>query len=307
MDGLQTSSEPVITLGESFASELLDRVVPIQHPPTRWPAEPCPAPDEQVSLRAQARAFLRDDPGWLVIDTGLAHRTDDEVASAAWNLFTVLCEPVPQYRTGELVHIVEVSEGPAAAASTYSQSTRSGGFHTDGTLLEATPEVAMLAGINAADEGGETVVIDGDAIVARLLEDSPQHVPVLEQARPFHSGDGSDPVRTHRVVEQTAGRTSLRFNPLYVELGYANRGELVPPELEQAFAAVNVLADDPSLQIPTLITRGKVLLWNNFRCLHGRRPFSERQHRRRLLRAYGRRFPAAIPGAPEERSGRRQP
>jgi alpha-ketoglutarate-dependent taurine dioxygenase len=280
---------PALALDAETGDRLRTRVLPVDHPPTLWPVAAPTLPATFLSVRAEVSRQLWAGPGWAVVDTGLAGGTADEVASGAWNLFTALCEPVPQYRSGELVHSVEVAPHAADVASAYSQSNRSGTFHTDGTLLDTVPDLAMLAGIEAADEGGATVVIDGRAVVARLAEDTPADLAVLEQSQPVHSGDPGEPLVRHAVVDRSGEDVVFRYNPHYIRLGYAREGRAVPDEVSRATTTLDALAADPGHQVPVLIARGHVLLWNNLRCLHGRRAFTERTHRRRLLRAYGRR------------------
>jgi hypothetical protein len=47
------------------------------------------------------------------VDPGLADLDDVGLSSAVWNLFTVMCAPVPQCRSGELIFLVEVAAAPA--------------------------------------------------------------------------------------------------------------------------------------------------------------------------------------------------
>jgi alpha-ketoglutarate-dependent taurine dioxygenase len=291
--GGTVTNNATITLDGVVGKQLTARRIPLDHPPNRWPTEAGQLADVLAPVRAEVLGRLWGEPGWVEIDTGLADRDDDELAGGLWNLFAALCLPVPQYRTGELVHSVAVADHPADAASVYSQTDKSGAFHTDGTLLDATPELAMLAGISAADEGGETVIVDGCAVAARLHEESPELLAVLERPHPFHSGDEADPVMTHRIVDRSAGTAVFRYNPRYLELGYSRTGQPRPDALAGALDALTALTEDPWYQAPVLIARGHALLWQNMRCLHGRRAFTEQRQRRHLLRVYGVRFPDA--------------
>ena len=268
---------------------LLGRSIPADLALDAWPLEPA---DESAPALADAcreiTHVLREGRGWTVVDTGLADLADEALCSAAWNLFTALCRPVPQYRTGELVYPVEVSSAPALGSSHYSSSSRTGGYHTDGTLLDVTPHVAMLAGLSTADEGGETVLVDGHALIDRMASTAPELLSLLESPHPFHSGDGDlDPVVEHEIVEMSADRPRIHYLRRYIEQGYARRGCDVDEKLIAALDAWDELIADPGLRTPVLIERGQILLWDNFRFVHGRTPFVERTSRRRLRRAYG--------------------
>lgn len=276
-------------LPEQTHAALLTRSIPADQPLDAWPLDaPAETPDTLLAARADISRELREGNGWLVVDTGLDGLNDAELCSAAWNLFTVLCRPVPQYRTGELMYPVEVSTGPTLASSHYSSSSRTGGFHTDGTLLDDAPDVAMLAGLSTADEGGETVLVDAGRLVRALAERAPVHLSLLEEPHPFHSGDSTDdPVMLHRVITRNGSRTEVRYLRRYIEQGYRTQGRAVEDKLGAALDAWEKLIADPAHQAPVLIGRGQLLLWDNMRFVHGRTPFTERLQRRRLRRGYG--------------------
>ncbi|MFF3941728.1 TauD/TfdA family dioxygenase [Streptomyces phaeofaciens] len=276
---LPTDARPPLQL-RTFTADLA---------PDAWPPEP--VGDSTPALAAACREItheLREGRGWTVVDTGLADLTDDGLCSATWNLFTALCRPVPQYRTGELLYPVEVSSAPTLGSSHYSSSSRTGGYHTDGTLLDVTPHVAMLAGLSTADEGGETVLVDGHALVDRMEHTAPELLGLLRSPHPFHSGDGDhDPVVEHEIVEASADRPRIRYLRRYIEQGHARRGGEMDEKLTAALDAWDELIAAPELRTPVLIRRGQILFWDNFRFVHGRTPFVERTARRRLRRAYG--------------------
>jgi hypothetical protein len=291
----KTPPRPKFRLTTDISDSLLARIIPIDHPSESWPTSQLgPIPLEFVAVFEYIMQHLWGEPGWILIDTGLAGHSDETLGSAAWNLFTALCSPVPQYRTGELIYPVEVAHGSVRASSTYSQSNKAGGFHTDGTLLDAPPEIAMLAGIHAADEGGETIIIDGYPIVNRLREGSGHQVSILEDLHPFHSGDFDDPMVTHRIIGNIGELTKIRYSRRYIELGYAQTWQQLSLGLETALQALDALIATPKHQTAVLIDRGHALLWNNMRCLHGRRPFKEVRKHRRLLRTYGMLLSSAI-------------
>ncbi|MFF5780761.1 TauD/TfdA family dioxygenase [Streptomyces virginiae] len=276
-------------LPEQARDALLTRQIPADQPLDAWPVDaPAGTSDALRAACADITRELRENKGWLVVDTGLVGLDDEQLCSASWNLFTALCRPVPQYRSGELMYPVEVSAAPTLASSHYSSSSRTGGFHTDGTLLDAAPDLAMLAGLSAADEGGETVLVDAGRLVEALAESAPDLLSLLEEPHPFHSGDNAgDPVMLHRIVSRTASRTEVRYLRRYIEQGHRTQGRAMEDKLVAALDAWEQLIADPAHQASVLIGRGQLLLWDNFRFVHGRTPFTERLHRRRLRRGYG--------------------
>jgi hypothetical protein len=284
-------SPPTIQLTSDIATAIQSREIPPDWSSTSLPVRALPIPDPDADeLRRHVLDSVFGEPGWAVIDTGLSACENHDLTGAVWNLFVTLFGPVPQYRSGELLYPVEVSGDAPRAASHYSQAAKSGGFHTDGTLLDEAPDVAALAGITTADEGGETVVVDGRPIV-RTLNLRRSHLETLMVRHPFHSGDPGDPVVWHPIVVEGGPTLVLKYMRRYIELGYETVATSLPRGLAEAMDELDAAISVPANQSAVLIERGQMLVWNNAHCLHGRREFTELTRRRRLLRMYGARTP----------------
>lgn len=272
----------LIDLDPGLRPELLTRLIPDGHPLTDWPTEPAAPPTAELTAAAAAIAgSVRDEPGYAVVATGFADLPDAELVSASWNLFTALCSPVPQYRTGELIYPVEVAAATGAGISHYSRSNAAGGFHTDGTMLDDPPALAALLCLSPADEGGETLLMDGPRLIAEL---DPEHREALTRPLWFHSGDPDSPRRHQPVLNLDGGRTELRYLRRYIEEGH--RRSAIRPPLE-ALDALDRQSERSDRQLPVPLRRGQILLWDNARFIHGRRTFTEHTSRRRLRRMYG--------------------
>ncbi|TCO61164.1 TauD/TfdA family dioxygenase [Actinocrispum wychmicini] len=278
--------EPTFLVNGSVLSAFLARSVPTDVAADKWPTD---APSVTSQARAVAEGILADVrqvPGLAVVQIDPDGLDDHELCTAAWNLFTSLCAPVPQYRTGELMCMVEIASD-VPTVSHYSGSSRSGGHHTDGTLLPDPPEIAALLGLSAADTGGETITMSGPALWSQL---DPAHQATF--ARPHHFDVmGQIPGLTTRKqpIAQWGGDNSfqLRYLRRYIEDGYETVGERLPDDLRAAMDAFDRISADETNQTPVLLRRGVILLWNNLRMLHGRRAFTEGTSRRRLRRMYG--------------------
>jgi len=110
---------------------------------------------------------------------------------------------------------------------------------------------------------------------------------VLAARHPFHSGIPADPVVHFPVIAQESGRPVIRYMRRYIELGYRHLGTDPSPALVEAMDDLDAGVEGHEIQEAILVKRGAMLVWNNHRCLHGRRGFTEKNRRRRLLRAYG--------------------
>lgn len=293
MSNRHDQNTPITYLDEITQQSLSARLIPESQLAGTWPTGELPEVGAHLNkYQRLIQQSLLEGRGWILIQTGLSGCHDSELASCGWNLFTSICEPVAQYQTGELVHWVQVVGNAGQDSSHYSQSRVSGGYHTDGTLLYNPPGLAMLAGIEIADEGGETVIVDGRKLLADMRAQCPEQLRLLEAAQPFFSGNDRDPVVTHPILSSMSELLpTIRYMRRYVELGYAKcAGNAIPMALQESLDELDARAAISKYQTPILVGRGAVLIWNNSWCLHGRRRFRESHRRRRLLRAYGSRI-----------------
>jgi hypothetical protein len=280
---------PEFTIPGSAVSALLARKIAADTPLDKWPTETfSTASAEILALRDDIVAAIRKDSGGAVVRVDPEGLGDHDISTLYWNFFTTLFRPVEQYSSGELIYPVEVKAG-AAATSHYSNSNKTGNYHTDGTLLPQLPDVAFLFGLSAAT-GGETLLMDVENLVQRLTETDPAHVAELSRPVPFDVKDQMAGVKIKRqpVLTHTDHGYELRYVRMYIEQAFAAEETPVPPQLlaamdefDQVSAAAAVNAE------AVLLERGVGLLWDNRRMLHGRRPFQETTTHRRLRRIYG--------------------
>ncbi|MFC9224043.1 TauD/TfdA family dioxygenase [Streptomyces hygroscopicus] len=280
---------PEFTISNTAASALLTRSVAADTPLDKWPTETFRTADQEISaLSDEILAAVHGDAGGAVMRVAPEGLDDHDISTLYWNFFTALFHPVPQYSSGELIYPVEVKAG-AAETSHYSNSSKAGGYHTDGTLLPQLPDVAFLFGLSAAT-GGETLLMDVNSLVKQLTEIHPAHVDELSQPVPFDVKDQMAGIKIKRqpVFTRTVNGYELRYVRMYIEQGFAAEQTPMPRGLLAAmdeFDKVSASAAESAADV--LLERGVGLLWDNRRMLHGRRPFHESTSSRRLRRIYG--------------------
>jgi gamma-butyrobetaine dioxygenase len=151
------------------------------------------------------------------------------------------------------------------------------GNHTDNPYRDPVPQLQLLHCLEAAAEGGESVVVDGFAAAERLRREAPDAFALLtRRAVPF------------RYVEP--GRVDLRAKAPLIELDaegelaavrYNNRSiapfDLAPDEVEafyDAYRRFGRLLHAPELTVGFRLAPGDLFIVDNQRVLHGRRGFS---------------------------------
>ncbi|UKY48206.1 TauD/TfdA family dioxygenase [Streptomyces inhibens] len=280
---------PEFTIPSAATSALLERDIAADTPLDNWPTEAFRTTSTEIlALREGILAAIHGDAGGAVVRVAPEGLSDQDICTLYWNFFTALCRPVPQYSSGELIYPVEVKAG-AAETSHYSNSNKTGNYHTDGTLLPQLPDVAFLFGLSAAT-GGETLLMDVNSLVQQLTQINPAHVAELSQPVPFDVKDQMAGIKIKRqpVLTSTANGYELRYVRMYIEQGFAAEGTPMPPELLAAMDEFDKISSAAAGDAEAvLLERGVGLLWDNRRMLHGRHPFQESTSSRRLRRIYG--------------------
>ena len=154
------------------------------------------------------------------------------------------------------------------------------GCHTDSTYSHDAPGFQFFVCLQPAVEGGESLLVDGFAIAAELAESDPS----------LYRDLASIPV-TGRYIEPgvhlQAERPVLRANPRGVldQVSFNNYDRapfLLPGDLEarfyQAYQRFAEMAGDPARRIEVQLSQGDVLIFDNWRTLHGRNSFVGHRH-----------------------------
>lgn len=284
-----------LELGRELIASLSHRTIQESLALDAWPTDPPGQLHHDIAnIREQIVTNLRSDPGAVVVGMSAATLGDVDLCAVAWNLFTCVARPVPQYITGELIYPVEVSDNAevpdhAAKVSHYSRSSRTGGFHTDGTLLSRPPGIAALVCISQASSGGETVLIDGRAVCRELKTATPDAITVLSAPHHFDVMGQIAGLETKEqpILDWSGRHVQVRYLRQYIEDGYVRVAKPIPAELVLAMDALDAATMREQYQTEILLGRGQLLIWDNNRFLHGRRAFNENGSKRRLRRIYG--------------------
>ena len=161
------------------------------------------------------------------------------------------------------------------------------GNHTDNPYRDPVPQLQLLHCLEAAGEGGESIVVDGFAVAERLRREAPAEFDLLSKTQvPF------------RYVEQ--GSVDLRYAAPLIELDaggdlrtvrYNSRSigpiDLDPDDVPAFYAAhrrFGRMLHDPAMTVSFRLRPGDLFVVDNRRVLHGRRGFGG--GRRHLQGAY---------------------
>ena len=147
--------------------------------------------------------------------------------------------------------------------------------HTDGTYNHDAPGLQLLLCCEYEAEGGESIMVDGFKIAKILRENHGTSYNILSEidipGRYF--GDG---------VELIAKRPVFKFrNKKLIQVSFNNydRGDFRLPnnKINDFYAAIRAfdkLANAKEMQWRQILKPGQLLIFNNWRVLHGRSEFS---------------------------------
>ena len=157
--------------------------------------------------------------------------------------------------------------------------------HTDGTYSHDAPGVQLLLCVDYNAEGGESIMVDGARIAAELKASQPQIHADLTRigVTGLYKGDG---------VELRARRPILRLDDsgALAQVSFNNYDRdtvrLADDDMRALYAGIrafDAMANDPSMQWRYTLQPGDMLVFDNWRVLHGRGAF---RGQRKMAGAY---------------------
>ncbi|MBL8905836.1 MAG: gamma-butyrobetaine dioxygenase [Rhizobiales bacterium] len=150
--------------------------------------------------------------------------------------------------------------------------------HTDNPYRDPVPTLQLLACLENTVEGGDSIVVDGFSVAARLQTENPRGFEMLSKYCARFEYSGSTGVRL------TAKRPMIELGPdgELIAIRFNNRSAAplvdVPYEaMEDYYAAYRrfaELVEDAAMQVTFKLAPGQLFIVDNTRVLHARRAFS---------------------------------
>lgn len=146
--------------------------------------------------------------------------------------------------------------------------------HTDNPYRDPTPGVQILASLVNAAEGGESVLIDGFSVAARLAAEAPADFALLTRyparfayagARDVRLESKFPPIELGADGELRAIRFNNRSSAPARDVPYARM-----PEWYRAMRHLAATIEDPALGVRFRLDAGTAIVFDNLRILHAR-------------------------------------
>jgi trimethyllysine dioxygenase len=157
--------------------------------------------------------------------------------------------------------------------------------HTDGTYSHDAPGLQLLLCVDYDATGGESIMVDGARIAASLQATQPQVYDDLTRigVTGLYRGDGVE-LRARRPIlrlDETGRLAQVTFNNYD-----RDTVRLADDDMRALYAGIRAfdsMANDPAYQWRYTLEPGDMLIFDNWRVLHGRGAFSGR---RKMAGAY---------------------
>ncbi len=154
------------------------------------------------------------------------------------------------------------------------------GPHTDGTYSHDAPGLQFFLCMEAAPSGGESLLVDGFAVADHLAWNEPEVYRALASIPvPGRYIEPGVHLRAERPVFRSDARGVLdqvSFN------NYDRAPFLLPADQEasfyRAYRRFAQLAADPARRVAVSLTPGDILIFDNWRTMHGRAAFTGPRH-----------------------------
>ena len=160
--------------------------------------------------------------------------------------------------------------------------------HTDNPYRNPVPGIQFLHCLRNEVNGGLSTLVDGMAIVERLLEESPEQVKILEDVTVRFRYEGPSAILEHHgpLIERDH-RGIIRHIRLSSRLDYV---PALDSETLSLFYAgrrrLHEMSNSSDFQISFPFKPGTLLMMDNYRLLHGRTAFNGKQGHRHLQGCY---------------------
>lgn len=232
-----------------------------------------------ASLMAAVAERLDRGPG-VVILTGLEidDLGQDVFVQVVAGLMQQLGELAPQSPRGDRIGYVQKERNNPNAR----------GYTADIELSAHTDfhEIVALASIRTAPTGGggESGLTSFAGLRRVLADEHPEVLPLLAEGFPHDSSaaglisDGPVP-----LIAEVDGVVSGYHQPLFMKAAERALGTPMSPELKEATALFEQVANRPDVQVNFTLQPGEIMVWHNFRVMHARSRFNDTPEQSRLL------------------------
>jgi alpha-ketoglutarate-dependent taurine dioxygenase len=181
-------------------------------------------------------------------------------------------------RTGEQWMEIRYDESiPDKVAFRHSQNAQP--LHTDESYKQDPSDLIIFYCQNKAENGGETIFVDGDALVKRMREIDPDLLKTISTQEITYEKAGS--LRKSKIITLQENLPPLfNFNYFCIDRNESEENKKINREF---FDFLETHVKGSYLEKAITLHPGEAVIWWDHAVLHGRRPFSVSKTDDRLI------------------------
>ena len=276
-------------LDEACVTELLDaarkarktNVTPHELTPKSFPLS------RSGALIEQMHHEIESGPGFALLSGFPVDQLNGEELNYAYCGFcSHFGDITVQNREGEFIlEVTDKGKGYDINTRGY-HSTAHLDFHNDGT------NIVTLLCVDAAAEGGESMLVSGTAVYNTILAERPEHLAALHRGFHHHRRDqkspGDEPVTPYRTPVFGFFRDLFHLAYAGPSIRYCEQeGIPISTEEKAALDFFVEVTERPQMRVSMELRRGDIQFVNNYLLLHARTEYRDSEtQRRKLLRLW---------------------
>ena len=170
----------------------------------------------------------------------------------------------------------------------YHQTNLGGSIHTDGPQLNMPPKYILMGCINNSTRGGLSIILDSKKIYEKLKKNK-NFKKVLSQKFYFERRGFSGEKTLLKKIFTVDNKTYIfRYLRDYIDSAYSIVGKKMSIKKLKLLNAIDNLMHNKNYHIKYKLTKGDVIILNNFNLAHGRTDFAinKKEVQRNLLRMW---------------------
>ena len=200
----------------------------------------------------------------------------EQQMAVPWLMGQVLGRIMAQNELGHRYYIVTDRGGRMEEGARYSQTSQGGSFHTDGVNLKEGYEYFLLHCAAPAEEGGDSVLLDGRMVFHDLKEYAPKELEVLQMDFLWEY-KGVRPGEFYRepVLRVVDGSPQWRYLRDYIEEAACLCSKPLDEVSLRALDRLDESLANSAFQFHCKLKAGQTAIINDRAIFHGRRPFRD--------------------------------
>jgi len=160
----------------------------------------------------------------------------------------------------------------------YRHSANAQPLHTDGSYVPNFPDAAIIYCQASANDGGETVFLDSEDLLAIMQDEAPELLEKLKLNMMVHSRSGTR--KDVKVVDEDEEGVRLAWNYYCVAKDIPSEVEMLKEEFHH-FLKNSARVNERLVEVG--LKPGECVIWKDYRVLHGRNSFNPKNKSERFL------------------------